>query len=64
MPVKSAAVDARRMYMLIPLASVESAQSKVIVATVDVDPFTGVDSTGTLGMVVSIRTDHVLAHSL
>lgn len=50
--------------MLIPFESVESAQTKVIVVTVDVEPFVGVESTGTVDAVVSILTDHVLAHAL
>ncbi len=50
--------------MLIPLTSVESSQSKVIESTVVVEPFIGVDNTGRVGAVVSIRTVHVLAQAL
>ncbi len=63
-PEKSGVVDTRRVYMPIPLASVESLQSKAIDVTVVVEPFVGVDNTEIVGAVVSIRTVHVLAQAL
>jgi hypothetical protein len=50
--------------MLIPSVSVLSAQSKVTVVTVEVEPLIGVDNIGTVDEVVSIRTDHVLDQEL
>lgn len=41
-----------------------STQPNVTVVTVVVDPLVGVDKTGTVDGVVSIRTVHVLAQSL